>query len=96
MGETLDQAIRREVLEETGLIVEPIAVVELFERIMPDVHGRIEYHYLLVDYLCQVKGGKLNAADDASRAEWFEREDLPGLKLTQGTLPVIQKAFART
>ena len=96
VGETLDQAIRREVLEETGLIIEPLEVVELFERIMPDTDGRIEYHYLLVDYLCQVKGGKLSAADDAGRAEWFEREDLPGLKLTQGTLPVVQKAFART
>jgi 8-oxo-dGTP diphosphatase len=96
VGETLDQAIRREVLEETGLIIEPLEVVELFERIMPDAEGRTEYHYLLVDYLCCVTGGELSAADDASRAEWFVREDLPSLKLTQGTLPVIQKAFART
>jgi 8-oxo-dGTP diphosphatase len=96
VGETLDQGIRREVLEETGLIIEPLEVVELFERIMADAEGRTEYHYLLVDYLCQVKGGKLSADDDASRAEWFEREDLSNLKLTAGTLPVIQKAFART
>jgi 8-oxo-dGTP diphosphatase len=96
VGETLDQAIRREVLEETGLVIQPLEVVELFERIMPDSEGRTEYHYLLVDYLCRVTSGKLSAADDASRAEWFEREDLPNLKLTAGTLPVIQKAFART
>jgi 8-oxo-dGTP diphosphatase len=96
VGETLDQAVRREVLEETGLIIEPLEIVELFERIMSDAEGRTEYHYLLVDYLCRVTGGKLSADDDASRAEWYEREELPGLKLTQGTLPVIQKAFART
>jgi 8-oxo-dGTP diphosphatase len=95
VGETLDQAIRREVLEETGLIIEPLRIVELFERIMPDAEGRTEYHYLLVDYLCRVTGGTLDAADDANRAEWFEREQLPGLKLTEGTLPVIEKAFAR-
>ena len=95
-GETLDEAIRREVLEETGLVVETAGIVEIFERIMRDEAGRVEYHYVLVDYLCRVKGGTLHAADDASRAEWFERDALAGLKLTEGTLPVIEKAFART
>lgn len=96
LGESLDEAIRREVLEETGLVIEPVAVVEIFERVMRDGEGRVEYHYVLVDYLCRVTGGELCAADDASRAEWFERDQLPGLKLTQGSLPVIEKAFART
>jgi ADP-ribose pyrophosphatase YjhB (NUDIX family) len=95
VGETLDQAIRREVLEETGLVIEPVEVVEIFERIMRDDQGRAEYHYVLADYLCRVTGGELCAADDASRAEWFTREQLDGLKLTEGTLPVILKAFAR-
>jgi 8-oxo-dGTP diphosphatase len=96
VGETLDQAIRREVLEETGLVIEPVCIVEIFERIMHDAEGKTEYHYVLVDYLCRVTGGLLAAADDASRAEWFERESLASLKLTEGTLPVIDKAFART
>jgi 8-oxo-dGTP diphosphatase len=96
VGETLDQAIRREVLEETGLVIEPLKIVELFERIIRDTAGRAEYHYVLVDYLCCVTGGNLQAADDANRAEWFEREQLMALKLTEGTLPVIEKAFART
>ena len=96
VGETLDHAIRREVLEETGLVIEPVVVVEIFERIMRDAAGRTEYHYVLVDYVCRVTGGQLGAADDASRAEWFDREELAGLKLTEGTLPVIEKAFART
>ncbi len=94
VGEMLDQAIRREVLEETGLVIEPVRIVEIFERIMKDAAGRTEYHYVLVDYLCHVTGGTLAAADDASRAAWFRREELPGLKLTEGTLPVIEKAFA--
>jgi ADP-ribose pyrophosphatase YjhB (NUDIX family) len=92
-GETLDHAIRREVLEETGLSIEPVAVVEIFERIIHDAEGRTEYHYVLIDYLCRVTGGALAAADDASRAVWFDRNDLAALRLTEGTLPVIEKAF---
>jgi 8-oxo-dGTP diphosphatase len=85
--------VKRETLEETGLTIEPMQVVEIFERIMPDADGRTEYHYVLIDYLCRVTGGRLGAADDASRVEWIARENLRGLRLTEGTLTVIEKAY---
>lgn len=93
LGETLDQAIRREVLEETGLVVEPLHILEIFERIMRDSEGRAEYHYVLIDYVCRVTGGTLCAADDVSRVEWVACADLGQYKITEGTLPVIEKAF---
>lgn len=93
VGETLEQAVRREVLEETGLVVEPAGVVQIFERIMRDEAGRPEYHYVLIDYLCAVVGGTLEAASDAARAEWVPRERLSDYAITEGTLPVIEKAF---
>lgn len=92
-GERLEEGIRREVLEETGLTVKPLRVITIFERIMPDALGRIEYHYVLIDYLCRVTGGTLKAADDVSRAEWVARRRLARYKITEGTLPVIEKAF---
>lgn len=92
-GELLEAALRREVREETGLEVAPLAVVELFERITPDSEGRAAYHFVLVDYLCRVTGGKLRAGDDAAQALWVRREHLARYRITEGTLPVIEKAL---
>jgi 8-oxo-dGTP diphosphatase len=92
-GELLEEGMRREVREETGLVVRPLRVVEIFERIIRDADGRAEYHYVLIDYLCRVTGGTLKPADDVSRAEWVDRRGLSRYKITEGTLPVIEKAF---
>jgi ADP-ribose pyrophosphatase YjhB (NUDIX family) len=94
VGEMLDEAIRREVLEETGLRIDPLRVFEIFERVMRDNEGRPEYHYVLIDYICTVAGGDLAPADDVSRAEWVSRRGLEDYRLTEGTLDVIERAFA--
>jgi ADP-ribose pyrophosphatase YjhB (NUDIX family) len=94
-GESLAAAIRREVLEETGLDVKPLSVAEIFERILRDKAGNTEYHYVLIDYLCKVTGGELRAGDDSAAAEWVRRKELPSRKLTEGTLEVIERAFHR-
>ena len=57
-GELIEDAVRREVLEETGLHVELLYRFDIFERIMRDDRGRAEYHYVLVDYVCKVTGGE--------------------------------------
>jgi 8-oxo-dGTP diphosphatase len=92
-GERLEEALRREVREETGLEVEIICLVEIYERIMLDGAGAPEYHYVLMDYLCRPIGGTLCAADDASKAEWIAEPELCDLRITEGTPAVIAKAF---
>jgi ADP-ribose pyrophosphatase YjhB (NUDIX family) len=92
-GELLKAAVCREVLEETGLIVEPVGVLEIFERIMRDTAGIPEYHYVLIDYVCRITGGELCAGDDVSSVAWVRRRDLASLTITEGTLGVIEKAF---
>ncbi len=94
-GERLEEALRREVREETGLEIEILGLIEIFERIILDAAGRPEYHYVLMDYLCRPAGGELCAADDAGRAAWFTEPELADLRITEGTTPVIAKAFAR-
>ncbi len=95
-GERLEDALRREVREETGIEVEILCLLEIYERIMLDAAGIPEYHYVLMDYLCRPAGGTLCAADDASRVAWVREEALPDLKITEGTPAVIAKAFERT
>ena len=68
-GETLEEGIAREVLEETGLRIEVVDFYGIFQRIMRDAKGRAEYHYLLIDYVCKVAGGTLRAGDDVARVE---------------------------
>ena len=92
-GEHLQEGLRREVLEETGLEVEPLRVATIFERIMRDGKGKPEYHYVLIDYLCRVTGGALQASDDVSRVAWVPRQELGQYRITKGTLPVIEQAF---
>jgi mutator protein MutT len=92
-GERLAEAISREVLEETGLIVEAREPFEIFERIMHDADGKPEYHYVLIDYVCRVTGGTPAPGDDVSRIEWARLEDLAAYRITEGTVGVIEKAF---
>jgi 8-oxo-dGTP diphosphatase len=93
-GERLEEAVIREVLEETGLRVRSTGWFEIFERIMPGLlRGRVEYHYVLVDYVCTVVGGKLQPGDDVASARWTPLKELGELLLTEGTRAVIERAY---
>ena len=89
-GERLEDAVAREVWEETGLKVVAGSLATVFERIMPDSEQRCEYHYVLVDFYCERKGGDLRPGDDASDVRWFPIEALGTLLLTEGTREVVE------
>lgn len=95
VGETVKTAIEREIQEETGLLVEVLDMVEIFERIIPDPQGKISYHYVLLDYWCVMKGGHLKAQSDAADAGFFPVVSLKSMILPQETEGVILKAYEK-
>ena len=93
IGETLEAAVVREMLEETGLQVAVGPVVEVFDRIMRDEQERVRYHYVLVDYLCWPVAGELRAGSDVDAAILVEPADLAAYTLTVKATAVIERAL---
>jgi len=92
VGETLEEAVRREILEETHLEVEVLTLAKVLDRIFHDPEGRVVYHYVLVDFLCRCKAGELKSDTDAQDARFVSFQDLPSYQIAPVTLEVIHRA----
>ena len=95
LGEKLHDGVRREVLEETGLEVEPQEVLEVFDSIFNDQQGRTQYHYVLIDYLCRVTRGEARAGSDVSAVKWVAEDELAALELRESIERVLRRGLAR-
>jgi len=94
IGETLRAAAEREAREETGLIVAAGEVLEVLDRIIPGEHGRAQYHYVLIDFLCRVKGGELQSGGDAADVAWATAAELSRYKLEEPAMKVVLTALS--
>ncbi len=93
LGESLHEAIRREIREEASLETEVMDVVAVLDRVIPDVHGQVEYHYILIDFLCRCEMGEPLPGSDVLDCRFVSLADLPWYPLTSGTLAVVHKAL---
>ena len=90
VGETVFEAARREVREETGLDVEVLGVVDVVDSITRDADGRVRFHYTLVDVVAEADGDAAIAGDDAAAVGWFSLDELAGLNLWSETERIIR------
>jgi mutator protein MutT len=93
LGEKLHDGLRREVLEETGLHVEPGDVLDVFDSIFRDEQGRTQFHYVLIDYICRAVSGEAKAGSDVSEVKWVEEKDLAAMSLRESIEQVVRKGF---
>jgi len=95
LGETLEVACEREVLEETGLEIEVGPMIDVFDRIRWDADGEARFHYVLVDFVCRRISGTLACASDAMDAKWASLDELAEHGVHAATIGVIEKALER-
>jgi ADP-ribose pyrophosphatase YjhB (NUDIX family) len=93
LGEKLSEAIKREVLEETGLLVSVGEMVKIYEPVMKDDTGRVKYHYVLVDFLCHPVSGEVNPASDILDAVLVSKSELELYDLPPVTLALVQECL---
>jgi mutator protein MutT len=91
LGETVRDAVRREALEETGLQVDVGELVAIFDRILRDQARRIQYHYVILDFLARPVSGLLRPGDDAGDVRWVSLTELDQLDVTEQAKEIARK-----
>jgi 8-oxo-dGTP diphosphatase len=101
LGETLEEGVARELLEETGVHVRVLELIEVFDRIYLDDAAtsggnrkKPRFHYVIVDYLCERISGEPRAGSDVTDVAFASEEELAKFSLTETATRILKKAFA--
>ena len=89
LGEDLKTAARREIREELGIEVELTDVIEILERVTRDAEDRVQYHYVIVDYLARLANGEPKPSSEALEVRWIAPEEFSQYEMTRGTAEIV-------
>jgi len=93
LGESLPDAVRREIKEETSLDIEVGPIIETFDRVHRDDEGKIRYHFVIVDYVCWPNGGEAVPGSDAEGVAWVSADEIDEYKVNAHAKAVILKGL---
>jgi ADP-ribose pyrophosphatase YjhB (NUDIX family) len=94
-GETLIEAVTREVMEETGISIEPVALAGHREVVIRDSEKRVARHFVILAFAARWRAGEFTASDELAEGRWLRPSGLAGLKTTEGLAEIIAAAFER-
>ena len=95
LGETVTQAVHRELMEETGVEVNELTLIDVIDIMVPDEEGEILYHYIVADYRAHWLSGECSPGDDAQDVQWFNLNKLGSISLLDKTRKIIFKAAGK-
>ena len=95
LGETLEQAVIREVREETGLVIEPVALAGYRQMIARDADGRVERHFVILPFAARWSAGEVSLNEELAEAHWLKPAELSGLTTTDGLAQIVVAAAER-
>jgi ADP-ribose pyrophosphatase YjhB (NUDIX family) len=95
VGETLVEAVAREVLEETGMTVEPVALAGFREAVARDAQDRVERHFVILCFAARWQAGEPALNEELDEARWLDPAELAGLETTAGLAEIVATAFDR-
>ncbi len=93
VGETLEEGVAREVLEETSVVIKPVELLTIFNSINRDDEGKVRTHFILFEYFCEYVSGDVVAGDDAPDARWVSIDDLDSINIMKFTRDFIEKTL---
>lgn len=91
LGESVEDAVKREVKEEVGLDVEVERLIDIADDIHQDERGRVRYHYILLDYLARPMSGKVTLNAESSSSRWFDPEEVQSLNASENTKNLVRR-----
>ena len=95
VGETLVEAVAREVREETGMAIEPVALAGFRETIVRDAQDRVERHFVILCFAARWQAGEPVLNEELSEAHWLDPAEVAGLETTPGLADIVAAAFER-
>jgi len=95
VGETLEEAVTREVREETGMTIEPVALAGFREAIVRDADSRVERHFIILCFAARWRAGEVLLNEELDEARWLDPAELATLPTTSGLTEIVAEAFDR-
>ena len=94
-GETLIEALKREIAEETSLIVEPVALAGHREAVVRDDDGRVSRHFVILCFATRWISGEPKLNEELAEARWLKPDELAQLNTTEGLAEIVASAVER-